>query len=106
MTHLYDLVRCPRSSARGGENVYLLLSSRMGHSHPLLVYFGLFKQSIQLLQQINVKNCPSSIWCWDSNLQPSEYESPPITTRPGLPLQLTFLQLSDGEYHLVVWRGK
>ena len=80
----------------------------MDQLRPLLSFiFGLFKQtSVQILQQINVKNCPSSIWCWDSNLQPSEYESPPITTRPGLPLQLTFLQLSDGEYHLVVWRGK
>ena len=25
-----------------------------------------------------------SIQCWDSNPQPSEHESPPITTRPGL----------------------
>ena len=29
--------------------------------------------------------CPSSIWCWDSNPQPSEHESPPITNRPGRP---------------------
>ena len=28
--------------------------------------------------------CPSSIWCWDLNPRPSEHESPPITTRPGL----------------------
>ena len=35
-----------------------------------------------MLQQINVKKCPSSIWCWDSNSQPSDYESPPLTTRP------------------------
>ena len=31
------------------------------------------------------EKCPSTIWCWDSNPRPSEYESPPITTRPGLP---------------------
>ena len=87
MTHLYDLFRCPRSSARGGENVYLLLSSRMGHSHPLLVYFGLFKQSIQLLQQINVKNCPSSIRWRDSNTQRLELKFLPITLNglAGLP---------------------
>ena len=30
------------------------------------------------------KFCPSSIWCRDSNPQPSEHESPPITTRPRL----------------------
>ena len=29
--------------------------------------------------------CPSSTWCWDSNSQPLEYESPAITTRPWLP---------------------
>ena len=29
-----------------------------------------------------LKKCP---WCWDSNSQPLELESPPITTRPGLP---------------------
>ena len=46
--------------------------------------FGLFKQtSLQFLQQIYVKKCPSSIWCRDSNPQPSERESLPITTRPG-----------------------
>ena len=27
----------------------------------------------------------SSIWCWDSNPQPLEHESSPVTTRPGLP---------------------
>ena len=29
--------------------------------------------------------CPSSLRCWDSNPQPSEWKSPPITTGPGLP---------------------
>ena len=29
--------------------------------------------------------CPSSLRCMDSNPRPSEHESPPITTRPGLP---------------------
>ena len=48
------------------------------------VYFDLFKQTLQFLQQINVKKCPSSIRCRDSNPGPSEYESPTITTRPGL----------------------
>ena len=32
-----------------------------------------------------VKTCPSSIWYWDLNSQPLEHESPPITTRQGLP---------------------
>ena len=47
-----------------------------------------FKQTtIQFLQPIYVKKCPSSIWYWDSNPQPSEHESPPRTTRPGLLLR-------------------
>ena len=48
--------------------------------------FGLFQTNINtILQQINVKKCPSSMRHWDSNPRPSERESPPITTRPGLP---------------------
>ena len=48
--------------------------------------FGLFNQtSLQFLKQIFVKKCPSSIQCRDSNPRPLEHESPPITTRPGLP---------------------
>ena len=31
-----------------------------------------------------MKKCPPSICCWDLNPWSSEYESPPITTRPGL----------------------
>ena len=37
------------------------------------IYFRLFKQTLQFLQQTNVKKCPSSIWCRDSNSQPSDY---------------------------------
>ena len=46
----------------------------------------IFKQATQILQQIDVKNVyPVSGGCWDSNSQPSDYESPPLTTRPGFP---------------------
>ena len=38
-----------------------------------------------ILQRIIVINDPSSIWCWDSNSQPLEHASPPITTSPGSP---------------------
>ena len=37
------------------------------------------------LQQINVKKCPSSIQCRDSNPWPFEHELSPKTTRPRLP---------------------
>ena len=36
-----------------------------------------------------------SIWCWDSNPQTLGRESPPITTRPGLPpISLFFILCS------------
>ena len=38
-----------------------------------------------------MKRCPSSIRCRDLNPRPSECESLPITTRPGLPPLLTYL---------------
>ena len=47
-----------------------------------LIYFNLFKHTLQFLQQINVKNVHT---CRDLNSRPLEYEPPPITTRPGLP---------------------
>ena len=63
---------------------------------PCFIYFRLFKQtSLQYLQQINVKKCPSRIWCWDSNSLPLEHESLPITTRPGLPPTLNSFYYSD-----------
>ena len=57
---------------------------KTGHPRLFFVYFCLFKQVLQSLQQIKVKKCPSSMRCWNSNPQPTEHESPPITTRPGL----------------------
>ena len=57
----------------------------------LFLFSVFFKQTLQFLQQINVKKCPSSIRRRDSNPRPFEHESSPITTRPGLPpLQLIF----------------
>ena len=46
------------------------------------VYFYIFKQTLQFLQQINVKNVHP---VHDLNPRPLEHESPPITTRPWLP---------------------
>ena len=59
---------------------------KMGQPRPLFHFFVYSNNTFyNFLQQINVKKYPSSIWCRDSNLQPLEHESPPITTRPGLP---------------------
>ena len=60
-----------------------------GPTRPLFrIIFGLFKQtSIHFLQKNQCENflIPSSIWRRDSNPQPLNHESSPITTRPGLP---------------------
>ena len=68
---------------------------QMGHPRPLLSFiFGLFKQTLQFYNNICEK-CPSSIRYRDSNPRPLERESPPITTRPGLPLfaYLSYLKM-------------
>ena len=50
------------------------------------VYFRSFQTNIITIFTTNIcEKCPSSIWCRDSNPRPSERESLPITTRPGLP---------------------
>ena len=67
---------------------------KMGHPRPLFVYFHLFKETLQFLQQINVKNVhpiysdgiqTHDLWTWVSSH---------VTTRPGLP--------SYAKCHLVV----
>ena len=52
-----------------------------------LFIFGLFQtnNSIFTTNQCEKLSCPSSIRHQDSNPQLLERESPPITTRPGLP---------------------
>ena len=56
--------------------------------------FSLFNQTTQFLPQINVK-CPSRIRHRDLNSQSSDYESPPLTTRPGLPPYLSSLDVTN-----------
>ena len=59
---------------------------KMGQPRPLFCLFSSFQTNItNFTTNMNVKKCPSSIWRWDSNSQPSDYQSPPLTTRPGLP---------------------
>ena len=50
------------------------------------VYFKSFYSKNTILQQIRqCEICPSSIRRWDSISRPCDYESPPLTTRIGLP---------------------
>ena len=57
----------------------------MCQPRPLFHLFLSFQTTLQFLQQIYVNKCPPSKWCRDSNSRPLECESPPTTTRPGLP---------------------
>ena len=64
----------------------------MRHPRPLFVYFRLFhKQTLQILQLVNEKKCPTCLCYSDSNPRPPEQESTPVTTRPVLlPMSLNF----------------
>ena len=52
-----------------------------------LIYFPLFKQTLQVLQQLYVKKCSSVL-----GFEPTTFthDSFPITTRPGLPSNLSW----------------
>ena len=64
---------------------------KIGHPRPLFRLFLSFHSNIRIL---TTNKCPSSIQCWDSNPQPLEHESPPITTRRGhLPKQWSILYM-------------
>ena len=56
-----------------------------GPSPASLCLFSFFTKNITILTINLCQKCPSSIQRWDSNPPPTERESPPITTRPGLP---------------------
>ena len=67
---------------------------RMGQTRPLFHLFLSFQTFITIFTTKNMKKCRSSIQCRDSNSQPLEHQSPPITTRPGLPPILNILLFS------------
>ena len=59
---------------------------KIGQPRPLFhFYFRLFKHTLQSLTTHKCEKWPSSIWRRDSTSWPMEHESPPITTRSGLP---------------------
>ena len=57
----------------------------MGQPQPLFCLFLSFQTNIAILKTNKCEKCPSCIWFWDQNSQPPDYESTPLTTRPGLP---------------------
>ena len=79
-------VKCPHAynDTYTIPRIYFL-KKIMGQPGLFFIYFRLFKHTPQFFTTNKCENCPSSIWCWDSNSRSLEHESPPITTRPGLP---------------------
>ena len=62
---------------------------KIGQPRQLFHLFLSFQRHIITIFTTNkCEKCPSSIWCRDSNSRPLEHESPPITTRPGLKLNI------------------
>ena len=61
---------------------------KMGLLRPLFHLFSVFSNTQYIFYNKSMwkMSCPFSIWCWDSNPQPLEHESSPITTVPGTPL--------------------
>ena len=56
--------------------------------------FLVYSKNIITIFTTNIcEKCPSSIGSWDLNPRPLEHESPPVTTRPGLP-----------PFHTLVWQ--
>ena len=81
----------------------LTFLKKMGQPRPLFNLFLSFQTHItNFATNRYVKKYPSSIHCWDSNAQPLEHESTPITTRPGLPpiQTLTFRYLLEWDFYL------
>ena len=67
----------------------------MGQPRAAFGLFTVFSSINKILQQINVKNDPSSIQPWLSNSRPFEHESAPITTTPRLSSDNTRLRKKD-----------
>ena len=65
----------------------------MGQPRPLFYLISSFQTHYKFYNKYLCEKCPSSIQCWDSNSQPAEHESPPITTRLGL-LPMSWYELS------------
>ena len=57
----------------------------MGQPWPLFRIFLFFQTHITIFATNKCEKFPSRIHCRDLNLRPLEHDSPPITTRPGLP---------------------
>ena len=67
-------------------HVYFLFKKNWPTPASFIIYLLYFQTSIIPIFTTNTwEKCPSSIQCRDLNPRPSEHDTPPITTRPGLP---------------------
>ena len=67
----------------------------MAQPRPLFHLFSSFQTQITIFISNKCEKCPSIMWCQDSNSQLLAHESPPITTRPGLPPILLDLHFNN-----------
>ena len=91
-----------------------VLFKKMCQHRPLVYLFTPFQIHITSFTIIKCEKMswPSIIWHWDSNSQPLECESPPITTRPGLPHpilmfmnRLLMMEMGGRASNFFVWRA-
>ena len=78
----------PQSASIGATPILMTIVFfflKNGPTRPLLSFFSVLSNKHHYNLTTNIREkYPSSIRCRDLNLQPSENESPPITTRPVL----------------------
>ena len=79
------------------DQIGLLFLKKMCQPRLLFHLFSVFSLKHFNFSTNQCEKCPSSIWCWDANPQPSDYESPPLTIRPGLQ-PTTFLKRLDDRF--------
>ena len=63
-----------------------VFSIKNGPTRASFSFFSSFQTNITILTTNKCEKCPSRIRHQDSNSQPFDYETPPLTTRPGLPI--------------------
>ena len=76
--------------------------------------FSSFQTNTTIRTANKCEKCPSSIQHRDSNSQPFDYKSPPLTTRPGLPkadgfvcrTKIIFINANDLAFQLQVGNRK
>ena len=88
------LIRDPKDLQ--ATNLIVFFFKKWANLGLFFVYFRSFQTNNTIFTTNQCEKCPSSIWRWDSNPRPLEHESPPITTRPGLPPTNLIVTLQAG----------